>query len=370
VKIVAKQAINLVKLGHKTFVVIQQTNLNNVLSVYPELLQVKIRKLPPVPLLSKILNTVWKPFSTGKLFGSVSEYKIDFTSIFVHGAFSHLWLRNEECERLLFQTTFTPISVLNTYARSGLKKVIYLHDIPISIMMAHWKIRGNNLVKLYESWVLSKADDIACQSNYLSNVWLEEFGVKCRVIHPGCDPSPTFPYPKKDYILSIARWNTDRRPFFLIDLMKRLRDTDFKLVIGGNWPNKKLYRQFKHRISKERLQEKVTIVQNLSEQALLELYRGARCLVYPIRMTFGFPALEAAAQGTPIVYTYDSGVWEIFRPGVHGLAVVEGDIDSYVESVLKFEDNDTVKKIGHSIWKKSYEYSWDNHVAKLEKVLE
>jgi len=79
-------------------------------------------------------------------------------------------------------------------------------------------------------------------------------------------------------------------------------------------------------------------------------------------------ALEAGAQGTPIVYSSESSAWEIFTPGAHGFEVDVNSIDDYIESIERFEDDSTVEKMGYSIWKKSHEYSWDNQGAKLERI--
>jgi len=81
-------------------------------------------------------------------------------------------------------------------------------------------------------------------------------------------------------------------------------------------------------------------------------------------------SLEAAAQGTPIVFTSESSAWEIFTPGVHGVKVTLGDLDSYVEGVSRFEEDATVKALGYAIWKRSEEVSWDSHVNKLAKILD
>jgi len=366
VKIITKQGTNLMRLGHEVFIVMQQTNLNSLASVYPELFDLEIIRLKPVPFLSRKLQTI-----LGDLVVASDQFpSIDLASTVLHGFCSSIWLQRHRCESLLCQTTFTPLMVLDTHARSKkFKKVIYMHDVPICSMMKQYEIKGAKVARLYESWVLSKADEIVCQSNLLAKVWLEEFGVNSKIIYPGCDPSPSFPFPKKDYIFSMARWDPDRKPFFLIHLMKHFRNTNLKLVVGGTWSNKSIYEKFRLSMSKEKLQNHIVIVRNLTEQNLTELYRGARCQLYPVRMTFGVPALEAAAQGTPIVYPRGSGAWEIFTPGIHGFEVIEGNIGSYVDAVSRLQDDKLMKKLSYSIWKKSKEYSWFAHAKKMETVL-
>jgi glycosyltransferase involved in cell wall biosynthesis len=50
----------------------------------------------------------------------------------------------------------------------------------------------------------------------------------------------------------------------------------------------------------------------VSDQELAELYRGARCLVYPsLYEGFGIPVLEAMACGTPVVTSAGGATEEV-----------------------------------------------------------
>lgn len=55
---------------------------------------------------------------------------------------------------------------------------------------------------------------------------------------------------------------------------------------------------------------------NLGDEALVQLYRMADCLVHPSRAEgFGFPPVEAALCGLPVVYRAGTAVDEHFKPG-------------------------------------------------------
>jgi len=226
-------------------------------------------------------------------------------------------------------------------------------------------------VKRFESWVVSKADAIICTTYYAAKSWHELFGVEAVVIHPGCDPVHVFPYPKKDYILSLSSWARGRGSFFLLDLFERLKNSKMKLIIAGSWPDLSEFERLRTAVSKKGLQRKVFLLQNLSENAIVDLYRNARCFISPpIEGPFLMTSLEAASQGTPIIFPSGASAWEVFTPCIHGFEVIVGDMDSYIESVSKFEEDETVRKLGYSIWKRSKDVSWDCHVEKLEKILE
>lgn len=371
IKICLKQLSNLSR-RHSLFLVIQERNLGALTNFFGGLLMgASLIRLNSIPFLSPILDAVSKIYRTMEW----GEVEIDFASLIINSVIASRWLSSVKCERLLCHSTLAPLSVLDLYARSSIRKVLHLHDVPIHVMMKQGGLAKDRLVvaavKRFESWVISKADAIICTTNYAAKSWRDLFGVKTQVIHPGCDPSRVFPYPKKDYVLSLSSWAKGRGSFFLLDLFESLKNSEMKLIIAGSWPDSSEFERLRIAVSKKGLQRKVFLVQNLSENAIIELYRGARCFISPpIKGPFLMTSLEAASQGTPIIFPSGASAWEIFTSGVHGFKVTVGDRDSYIESVSRFEEDETVRRLGYSIWKRSKEFSWARHVEKLEKILE
>jgi len=298
---------------------------------------------------------------------------VDLASMLVDGSIVSRRLLSARCDGVVVHSTLMPLSVLDLYRRSMTKKILHLHDMPIHVMMKIVNPGISSLivdaVKRFEAWAVYHADDFVCTTSEAAESWRRVFGIRPKVLHPGCDPSPSFPFPKKDYILSITSWEAGRGPFLLLDMMDKLRDTKLKLVIAGRWHDEALLGQFKVALNERKLQDKVDLFGMLSEKELDALYRGARCIVYPVKAKLVMTSMEAAAQGVPIVAPYGSGAWEVFKPGTHGLAVEEGNADDYMDSVLRVGQNGSDKKLGHAIWEKSQEYSWSSHVEKLEKML-
>jgi glycosyltransferase involved in cell wall biosynthesis len=200
-------------------------------------------------------------------------------------------------------------------------------------------------------------------------MWKEMFDIQASTIYPGCYPSPEFPDFRKNFILCVWRWQEDTRPFFLIPLMKRLKKTSLRLIVVGSWKDNAFRLQFEREVAKEGLTDRISILSNIPWTKLIELYRTASCLLYPAVNQFGYAGLEAASQGTPLVAPRGSGLWEMFSSGREGFEVIEGNLDSYVESVEQFDDPDQVREMGYNIWKRSYEYDWACHSRKMEKLL-
>jgi glycosyltransferase involved in cell wall biosynthesis len=350
----------------------QQRNLNSVAGVFGDLLKgLHLIKLKPVPFLSQMLDTASKVYRTTE----AGENNIDFASMIANGIVAGHYLSGARCERLLCHSTLSPLYIPCFYSQPKLRKILHLHDIPIYSMMKSGSWSKDRLViesvRRFESWAVHKADGIICTTRYAADIWRETFGIDSEVIHPGCDPSSTFAFPKKDYAFSLSSWARDRGAFFLLDVVENLRSSKMKLIIAGSWPDPSEFQTLQDCIVRRGLQKRVFLFRNLSESAQIELYRGARCFISPpVKGPFLMTSLEAAAQGTPIIFPSEASAWEIFTPGVHGVKASVGDLNSYVDGISRFEEDATVKALGYAIWKRSKEVSWDSHVNKLAKILD
>jgi glycosyltransferase involved in cell wall biosynthesis len=74
-----------------------------------------------------------------------------------------------------------------------------------------------------------------------------------------------------------------------------------------------------------------TVVRNISNQDLTDYMRLADVFVLPSLIEgFGLVYVESLSQGTPIVYTENTGAHDICSSGVHGFCVPISDLDSLV----------------------------------------
>jgi glycosyltransferase involved in cell wall biosynthesis len=370
--LILSQALGLKDIGHDVSVIMQERNANRIRPFYKELTKVNVQLLGSVPLLSKLAARPWSHY-VGQI-GSTYDWikAIDIASILSHGATSNLWIPPLRLDAMICHTTYSPLSVLSWYGTGRTKRVLYLHDWPF-----YYFARGNGLVrskvaafaKIYESLVLAKSDQIVCLTRGVSRVWKEMFNVQAGTVYPGCYPSPEFHKLRKRFILCVWRWQEDTRPFFLLPLMKRLRNTSLGLIVVGSWKDNALRLRFETEVAREGLSERISILSNIPLTRLVELYRTASCLLYPAVNQFGYAGLEAASQGAPLVAPRGSGLWEMFSTGQEGYEVIEGDLDSYVEAVEQFEDPDRAKEMGYNIWRRSHDYDWASHSRKMEKVI-
>ena len=352
----------------------QEHGIEKVKTAYGSLFRgLNLAVLPKVPLVSQFIGAISRPYRTFKV-ENPGEVDLDLAGFLINSPVAERLLSRRNYDALVCHSTLSPLLIPKHYARSRIRKILHVSDIPIHLMMLREQVSNGpkivEAVKWFESWVVHKADAVVCVTKYAARIWREIFAVDPEVIHPGCDPFPHFPYPKEDYLLTVTRWDPSRRPFFFLDLAERLKPSKTNVVMAGSWPVAGTYERFQAAISKRGLNKKILIVRRPDEHMLTQLFQGARCFVAPpVKGSMLIGALEAGAQGTPIVYPSESSAWEIFTPGAHGFEVDVNRFDNYIESVERFEDDSTVEKMGYSIWKKCHECSWDDQGAKLEKVL-
>ena len=220
--------------------------------VYPQLSQLNLRLLRPIPILSRLSSTPWKLFLKGLGAPSLNYdwiSMIDPASTLWHGVLSNLWIPPLELNAMIAHTTYSPLCMLAWFQTSRTKKILYLHDWPISTFMKLQGTRGarlSGLARSYERDILLASDGVVCLTKTLAKVWEETFDVRPSVVHPGCEPSLTPPARKDDFILSVWRWQQDTRPFFLIELMKRLKKSElpptFPRDVRVRFPSRKRVR--------------------------------------------------------------------------------------------------------------------------------
>jgi glycosyltransferase involved in cell wall biosynthesis len=98
------------------------------------------------------------------------------------------------------------------------------------------------------------------------------------------------------------------------------------LVVAGarGWSDDELVARFE----RARLSSRIHLVGRVADDALVTLYRGADCFVFPSRGEgFGLPPLEAMACGTPVVASRASSVPEVV--GDAGVLVDPDDVADF-----------------------------------------
>ena len=120
-----------------------------------------------------------------------------------------------------------------------------------------------------------------------------------------------------DHLLFPSRLEPLKRQALVVESMRHVR-SDLRLVLVGTGSDEVKLRRL---IDQRKLGDRVTLEGAVTDDRLIELYRGARGVYYgPFDEDYGYVTLEAMAARKPVITLSDSGgPLELVRPGENGI---------------------------------------------------
>lgn len=112
---------------------------------------------------------------------------------------------------------------------------------------------------------------------------------------------------KKDYFLVVSRLTRSKKVDAVIDAFNKL---GLPLQIVGTGPEEKRLRKMAGK--------NIEFSGFVADAELVEMYRGARALIFPSEEDFGMVAVEALSFGTPVIGLEYGGLREIVTEGMTG----------------------------------------------------
>ncbi len=244
------------------------------------------------------------------------------------------------------------------YSRAPL--VLHIHALEIDRSEGI----GNSKVYAIEKYGMEQADQVIAVSQYTKDRIIQYYGInsdKIKVVHNGVHrqisnqpvqrPQPT--------VLFVGRLTYQKGPYFFIEVAKRilaqLPNTQFVLAGTGD-----LYRSMVDRTAALKIGTNVHFTGFLNTKEVQQLYNLASVYVMPsISEPFGLTALEAAAQGIPVVVSKQSGVKEVLKGALVADFWDVNDLSNKIISLLSYPSlaDDAVKSgfidLQTATWEKS-----------------
>ena len=199
--------------------------------------------------------------------------------------------------------------------------VLTIHDISYERHPEWYPYRRDPLRRAFYRWSAGTADRIITDSHYSKQEIVAGYSLDPdrisvvslaagSIFTPGTEP-PATPSP---YLLHVGDLHPRRNLAVVVRALKRLRARRadlraLRLVLAG------VDRGAGAALSENSSPEDARLIElagTVSEDALLQLYRGACGLVYPsLYEGFGLPLLEAMACGTPVSASRASSIPEV-----------------------------------------------------------
>ncbi len=189
------------------------------------------------------------------------------------------------------------------------------------------------LAKYFERSFVKDAKDTLIISKVHFDYIQKNYGIKPKILGLSTSYLKKLPLKRGNYLLSFGRWQKEKNPEFLLELLSTLPEA--KLIVAGSWIVVADLKHFRSQIIARSLQKRVKIITHYSDKQLIQLSKQARFWLYPHFEAFGLAALEAASFGLPIIIPQKSGVTESFQHGVHGFFPAQVTIASYKNYVAK-----------------------------------
>jgi rhamnosyl/mannosyltransferase len=195
--------------------------------------------------------------------------------------------------------------------------------------------------------VLVASDRLVGSSSVLSRLAEEPglvevvpFGVDTERFHPG-DGATAEQGASLPIVLFVGRLRYDKGLPYLIEAVAR---TDARLVIAGDGRERARIES----LGRTRLGDRFTLLPDVSESELADLYRSATMFSLPSTSSaeaFGLATLEAMASGLPVITTeLGTATSEINVDGVTGLVVPPRDVDALTDALDQLLGDEALRR--------------------------
>lgn len=295
----------------------------------------------------------------------------NFSTFYAQLLFPH-WARQDQIDVFWSPRHHLPLTL-----SSSISSVVTIHDL----VWIHYGETMTRFGRLLESFLMPRAiksaDYVIAVSNWTGIDIKEHFPLaahKTKVITgASCFPTPT-PTPLHDtinsYFLFVGTLEPRKNLPLLLAAYKNYTEKHpepIPLIIAGGagWGNIAI----KKLVAQHNLSNQVTLLGQVSEKQLADLYKNAHTLLMPsLYEGFGLPLVEAMSQGVPVITSNLSAMKEICGDG--GILVDPSSITEMSEAMISITTDENIyKKLSISATLQSKKFCWDTSAARMLKIL-
>ncbi len=233
---------------------------------------------------------------------------------------------------------------------------------------------ANARVEIIEREGFQKADMLLAVSEYTKKIVVNNYGIKStkvKVVHNGIEIT-TSPTTKPDFlgdvpvVLFVGRLTIQKGPEYFIRLAEhvlRVRPETIFVVAGDG----DMYQKMIEYTAFRELTGSVLFAGFMRDISKQQLYRRADVFVMPsVSEPFGLVALEAAAEGVPVVISKTSGVAEVLPSAK---LVDFWDTDLTASLILEIiRDEKERQRLGEKLKSEVSMVSWETAATKLIQI--
>ena len=163
---------------------------------------------------------------------------------------------------------------------------------------------------------------------------------------------------RKEFFLVVSGLVPQKRLDLAIQALNRRGD---RLLVVGSGPLS--------RVLQKRAGSNIKFLGWQSDEAIRDLYREARALIFPGLEDFGLVPVEALACGCPVIAFGEGGVTEVVEDGATGLFFPKQTVASLLEALERFESirfrPDGLRQSVQRFSRSNFRQSWQEFFAKV-----
>ena len=235
-----------------------------------------------------------------------------------------------------------------------IKKIVTVHDLIFMRFPQYYSFFDRKIHFWKFKKAAEQADLIIAISEQTKRDMIKFLKVpesKIRVVYQGCHQSfkemqsseflnsvkEKFGLPEK-FILNVGTIEERKN---LLNIVKAITGTDIPLVVIGK--KTKYFNKVEKFIKKNKLQNQIVFLENVSMEELAAIYKLAEIFVYPsVFEGFGIPVIEALFSGTAVITSNLSSLPE--AGGKDSLYINPNNIDDLKSKILFLWNNESERK--------------------------
>src|SRR3989338_3074011 len=181
-------------------------------------------------------------------------------------------------------------------------------------------------VRVWDHHAARRVDEWWSISDFVSSRIEKYYRQPSRRFHPPVETEKFRIGEPKDFFLMVGRLVSYKKFDIAIRAFNRLGLT---LIIAGTGPERSALQELAG--------PTVQLLGQVSDERLIELYAGARALIFPQEEDFGIVPLEAMASGRPVIAYAAGGALETVVAGKTGIFFSEQIPESLEKAVREFD---------------------------------
>ncbi|MEM3290575.1 MAG: glycosyltransferase family 4 protein [Candidatus Micrarchaeaceae archaeon] len=243
----------------------------------------------------------------------------------------------------------------------------------IVVLIHEAALNKRGISALIQRRAMKLADVVLTNSKYNFEILKSFDRKKIYEVYPGLYPKSKVKdfTERKNIAISVTMWDSGRKPEIFLCIAQHLNNG--KIMLVGDWADENYLRQFKERIVKLNLLDRLIVTGPVSEETLASYYEHSK-----VSIRFGYDekgpgmgSLESLSYGLPIIINYGIGFKEVIKHGINGFIVNEReckDVATLIDEL--FTNKEKWEYIHKNNLSLANEYSWDHHNEKLNAIFE